>query len=199
MNCIAKSIFTGALIVTLIAPLAPVFAVSYQAPVAVSSPTEKIAEKVAPSATGEVMMKKPEYPLPFPGILPDHPLYFIKRFRDQMMERLIVDPVSKAKFYILMGDKHVEMAVLLEEKGNTVLAGTMAAKAEMYLGLAYEKLVSLKGSEKEFPGYMVEHLINAATKHGEVLTGLSDKTKDPGITSALGAAKNVLAQANSLK
>ena len=105
------------------------------------------------------------------------------------MERLIVDPVSKAKFYILMADKHIQMAVLLAEKGNTVLAGTMATKAEIYLGQAYEKLVALKGSEKELPGFMVEHLFNASTKHVEVLTGLSGTTKDAVITSALGAAK----------
>lgn len=195
MNRIAKSIFTGALIVTLVSPLAPVFAVSYQVPVIVSTTVEKTASLTS----GEVMMKKPEYPLPFPGILPDHPLYFIKRFRDQVMERLIVDSVSKAKFYILMADKHIQMAVLLDEKGNTMLAGTMATKAEIYLGQAYEKLIALKGSEKELPGFMVEHLMNAATKHVEVLTGLSDKTKDAVITSASGAAKNALIQANSLK
>jgi hypothetical protein len=173
------------------------FAVSYQERL-ISQATEKVSEPVV-GTSAEVGMKKPEYPLPFPGILPDHPLYFIKRFRDQMMERLIVDPVSKAKFYILMADKHVQMAVLLSEKGNTVLAGIMATKAEMYLGQAYEKLMTLKGSEKELPGFMVEHLFNSATKHVEVLTGFSDKTKDVVITSALGAAKNALIQANSLK
>lgn len=146
-----------------------------------------------------VMEKKPEYPLPFPGILPDHPLYFLKRFRDQLMEKLIVDTVSKAKFYILLSDKHVQMAVLLTEKGNVPLGSAMATKAEVYLSQAYERLLSLKTSEKELPGYMIEHLVNASSKHVEVLTGLSDKTKDAGVTSALGAAKNVLSQANSLK
>jgi hypothetical protein len=145
------------------------------------------------------MEKKSEYPLPFPGILPDHPLYFLKRFRDQLMETLIVDPVSKAKFYILMADKHIQMVLLLVEKGSIALGSGMATKAEMYLSQAYERLQSLKTSEKELPGYMVEHLVNASSKHVEILIGLSGKTGDAGITSALGAAKNVLFQANSLK
>ncbi|MEK7592130.1 MAG: DUF5667 domain-containing protein [Patescibacteria group bacterium] len=197
MNSLVRIFFSGVLALIFAVVVPSTVAVSYQDPV-ISQATEKVSELVA-ETSAEVGMKKPEYPLPFPGILPDHPLYFIKRFRDQMMERLIVDPVSKAKFYILMADKHIQMAVLLAEKGNTVLAGTMATKAEIYLGQAYEKLVALKGSEKELPGFMVEHLFNASTKHVEVLTGLSGTTKDAVITSALGAAKNALTQANSLK
>ena len=197
MNSLVRIFFSGVLALIFAVVVPSTVAVSYQDPV-ISQATEKVSELVA-ETSAEVGMKNPEYPLPFPGILPDHPLYFIKRFRDQMMERLIVDPVSKAKFYILMADKHIQMAVLLAEKGNTVLAGTMATKAEIYLGQAYEKLVALKGSEKELPGFMVEHLFNASTKHVEVLTGLSGTTKDAVITSALGAAKNALTQANSLK
>jgi len=35
------------------------------------------------STDGAAMKLKSEYALPYPGILPDHPLYFLKDFRDK--------------------------------------------------------------------------------------------------------------------
>ena len=46
-----------------------------------------------------------EYVLPYPGILPTHPLYFLKIVRDRIIELLISDRVNKAEFYILQADK----------------------------------------------------------------------------------------------
>lgn len=56
-----------------------------------------------------------EYALPYPGILPGHPLYIFKQTRDTILLLLITNPVRKGEFYLLTADKHLNMAVRLSE------------------------------------------------------------------------------------
>jgi hypothetical protein len=76
------------------------------------------AAPLYPSSTPQPV----NYTLPYPGILPDHPLYFVKQLRDTVLSLLISNPVRKVKFYILMADKHLSMGVVLKEKGKPELA-----------------------------------------------------------------------------
>lgn len=118
-----------------------------------------------------IMEQKVEYSLPYPGILPDHPLFFLKRLRDQIMEKLIADPVRKIEFYVLQADKYMNMGVFLIAKNNEALAVETMISGAKRMGLAISAAVALKDGGKEVPTYLVEKLTNALAKYKEVSIG----------------------------
>jgi hypothetical protein len=65
------------------------------------------------------------YLLPYPGLLPDNPLYFLKSFRDNVMGFFIGKPIEKANFSLLQADKNIAASTLLLSKENekVTLAG----------------------------------------------------------------------------
>jgi len=81
-----------------------------------------------------ISLKKEEvvYILPYPGILPDHPLYFVKTIRDRMIDWVTRDNQKKAEYYLLFSDKRVAMAAGLVKKGKDNLAISTFSKAEKY-------------------------------------------------------------------
>ncbi|EKD64922.1 MAG: hypothetical protein ACD_50C00243G0002 [uncultured bacterium] len=119
------------------------------------------------------IMTKTEYVLPYPGILPDHPLYIFKRIRDRMLDFLIVDPLRKAEFYILQADKRLGMGLVLFDKDKDDVATETIAQGENYFSQAVTVLTTLKNTGKEIPEYLIERLTNASIKHEEVLLGLA--------------------------
>ncbi len=90
-----------------------------------------------------------EYTLPYPGLLPNHSFYFLKRARDNVMGFLTSNPVKKAEFFLLQSDKQVEATYLLWEQDskNTELM-----------------LVTFREAEKHFHAAIVE--TDAAKKQG---------------------------------
>jgi len=56
------------------------------------------------------------YELPYPGLLPDHPLYFLKMTRYKIIVFFISDPIKKAEFDILQSDKRLSAGVYLLNK-----------------------------------------------------------------------------------
>lgn len=139
-------------------------------------PEQQQMEPVEEIATQSVQMV--EYVLPFPGMLPDNPLYFLKRVRDTILEKLINDPVRKSEFYILQSDKRLQMGVMLIDQGKGSLGETTVSKAEKYMEQAVRGLSSYKQNGGVVPGYVVEKLKNAMTKHEEIITGLMGKVGD---------------------
>ena len=79
-------------------------------------------EMVLKEATGssETVSKNKdiEYTLPYPGILPDSPLYFLKTARDKIVSFLISDPLKKAEFNLLAADKRLNSGIFLFNKGK---------------------------------------------------------------------------------
>ena len=126
-----------------------------------------------------------QYDLPYPGMLPNSPLYFLKQTRDWILDKLIVDPVKKTEFYILQGDKRLAMGIQLSASGNPVLAEQVISKGEKYMNSGVQSLLSLKTQEKEAPAYLVDHMNQALAKHEEVLTDLIAKTSDAAIQTGL--------------
>lgn len=124
-------------------------------------------------------ISKVEYQLPYPGILPDNPLYFLKSGRDKLMDFLIADPVRKAEFYILQSDKRLGMATGLFDKGNATLAETTLSKSQTYMDMAVSTLVNAKSGGKEVPGYLVDRLDRSLAKHIEILTERAAAATDP--------------------
>lgn len=159
-------------------------------------------KKGTASVQKQTVSKKVEYALPYPGILPDNPLYIIKAARDRIMDFLIVDPVRKAEFYVLQADKRLVMTTMLLDKVNAVLAETTLSKGETYMEKAVSTVVNYKAGGKEVPGYLVEHLTLSLAKHGEVLSERLETAAEPAktfLSAALEKVKTLETQAEKVK
>lgn len=124
-----------------------------------------------------VTVQKIDYTLPYPGILPDNPLYFLKQLRDFILNQLIVDPMRKAEFYILQGDKRLGMGVMLVDQKKDALAEETISKGEKYLNNAVTELTQLKSNGKDI-STVVDRLEKSITKHMEVIESLLTKIGD---------------------
>jgi len=159
-------------------------------------PLEPIGEQQMSS------VQKVEYSLPFPGILPDHPLYFLKRLRDTILEKLISDPIRKTEFYILQADKRLAMGNLLMEAGKGTLGESTISKAEKYMEQAISGMALHKKNGGSVPGYVIERLEKATAKHQEVITELLNKaqeTEKAGLQGSMKLLQEITASIASLK
>lgn len=143
----------------------------------------------ASSFAGE---RKPEYLLPYPGILPDHPLYFLKQIRDGILDRLIVDPLRKTEFLVLQADKRLAMGKTLAQQGKGSLAETTISKGEKYMERAVSGLSAFKSTGRPVPVSLIDTLERATEKHVEVLTTLA-------FTGELEFVKKLQAEIEKLK
>lgn len=145
---------------------------------------------------------KIEYALPYPGVLPDHPLYIVKRFRDYILEQIIQEPVRKGEFYVLQGDKRLEMSVLLLASGKRVLAETTTSKAEKYMEKAVDTLLAYQKTGTSIPTYVVDHMKLALSKHEEVISDMllsANAEQKNGLTDSLGRVHEIQERVKELK
>ena len=112
-----------------------------------------------------------DYYLPYPGLLPDHPLYWLKMMRDRTQLVLTTKQSAKAGRLLLYGDKRLGAAWALIEGNKTALGVSTLTKAEKYLEEAWDTGRDLPVRGK---------LIKAIRKHLEVLTGLKEKSGEYG-------------------
>jgi hypothetical protein len=129
---------------------------------------EDVGEKEATLAAEKVVLEKVDYVLPYPGILPDNKLYFLKMLRDKIWRLLIVGENKKIDWLVLMGDKRLAAGKVLIDTGLTGLGVTTIIKGEKYLAEA----VSLAETAKirNINVYdQLEHLRKSILKHREIL------------------------------
>ncbi len=112
------------------------------------------------------------YNLPYPGLLPDHPLYFLKVIRDRVLEFATRDNLKKVELYLLYSDKRAAMALPLANKGKDKLAISTISKGEKYF-LKIPKLIdtSKKQGSPPSPG-LVNDLKVSNSKHLEIIQTL---------------------------
>jgi len=137
---------------------------------------------------------KVEYSLPYPGILPDHPLYFLKVLRDRILDILIQDPIKRIEFNLLMADKRLNMGIFLMEKGKPVLAETTVSKGEKYFLKVIEEIKKAKDLGREVDQQLLAKLKTASFKHEEVILELLEKAPDEqkvGFNSSLELVKEI--------
>lgn len=115
-----------------------------------------------------------DYKLPYPGILPDNPLYFIKTFRDRLVGFLISDPVRKAEFDVLQADKRIGMGDLLVDKKKWDLSYSTISKGENYFQEAIDN-AQLSKKEHKNVSATVRKLSASIQKHIQVTTSLVKK------------------------
>jgi len=115
------------------------------------------------------------YALPYPGILPTHPLYVFKSLRDKIIELLVTDPIRKADFYIKQGDKKLNMGLALWDLKKPTEARAAWADALASRAKAVAVLKDYAKSEGSLPGHLVEQLTLSLGKHKEVLGAAGEK------------------------
>lgn len=111
-----------------------------------------------------------EYALPYPGILPDNPLYSIKAARDRIVSFFISDPLKKAEFDLLQADKRLQAGMFLLHKENpdVPLAISTISKGQNYFEEAVAAGVTVKKNKKLITD-LPDRLHTAALKHQELL------------------------------
>lgn len=114
------------------------------------------------------------YQLPYPGLLPDSPLYFLRVTRDKIISFLISDPLKKAEFNLLQADKRLNAGIYLFNKGKIPLAISTISKAENYFSQALDKIGDAKIQGRNI-GDLEGRMRNSLKKHEQELKNLSEK------------------------
>lgn len=131
------------------------------------APTETLAgEPMEATQSSEV---KEEYSLPYPGILPDNPLHFLKALRDRIILMLISDPVKEAEFNLLTSDKRIYAAQLLSDKGKGELSVSTLSKSNNYFHNAVSSAAEAKKMGKDIDT-VLHNMKKSIVKHQEVLS-----------------------------
>lgn len=135
-----------------------------------------------------------EYTFPYPGLLPDSPLYVFKTVRDRLVSILIKDTLKKASFDLLQADKRVYSSVLLAKKSqvNASLIVSTFSKGDNYFEEAVHNLAKAK-REKRDVTLLQGQMQTAAKKYKEVLEDIGPK-----VTSKKEAYKILLERADVL-
>ncbi|HNP89037.1 MAG: hypothetical protein BWY24_00212 [Microgenomates group bacterium ADurb.Bin219] len=121
------------------------------------------------------------YYLPYPGILPDHPLYSFKMIRDRIWLWLTSGAEKKAEIVLLFADKRLGAGRFLIEGNKIDLGITTIEKAEKYLEQAVLNLEEAK-KQGEDVSVLAKKIKTAAEKHQELISdlaqGLSSERKE---------------------
>lgn len=155
-----------------------------------ASASEKTTEPVKVQAVTEV---KADYYLPYPGLLPDSPVYKLKMVRDWLKLNVTFGELHKAQVELLFADKRIGAAQVLLDGGKSQLAASTASKGEIYLENAVNRTVKLTKNGQDVKSMLLT-LSKAIAKHSEILNQMISKTAgDDRIT-----LENSLKQTNSL-
>lgn len=142
--------------------------------------TPVFAQEMSSDSAGLTQTPTIDYTLPYPGILPDNPLYPLKAFRDRIVSMLIADPVKKSLFDLLQADKRLQSAVYLlytNDARHLELAKSTISKGENYFEEAVSQLSIAQRKRRDISGE-IRQMQLAARKHEEVLQGLKAQVSD---------------------
>ncbi len=126
--------------------------------------------QVASSSSQTSSNPQVDYQLPYPGMLPDNPLYFLKAFRDNLTAFFLSKPLDKAQFDLLQSDKNVQASYLLttQEVGKANLAQQTFSKGQENFSEAITQTVA---AQKQ--GYSISEMSKkldlANQKHQQIL------------------------------
>lgn len=116
-----------------------------------------------------------DYALPYPGLLPDHPLYVIKVMRDRILEWFTKDPVKLVEIQLLFADKRLRMGEMLMDKGKNELALSTVSKGEKYLQKAVGSYRLIRRGSKANTNSLYDNLVISSFKHIEVIQNMMVK------------------------
>lgn len=125
--------------------------------------------------TSPNMDNKTAYELPYPGLLPDHPLYLLKTLRDRTLVFVTRDYETRSKIQLELSDKRVRAGEMLMNEGKYELAVTTFSKGERYFEQAIETLQSAQTQGQAPTAGMVDQMKRSNLKHAEILKRSSKK------------------------
>lgn len=115
------------------------------------------------------------YSLVWPGILPDNKLYKLKVLRNKIIYKIIIDPIKRVEFDLLMADKTIYASKLLVEKGEIELAKDTVLKGENYYSMLVQDYNKVLLGGKKIPQDLDRKITLAAMKHQEIFEDLRNK------------------------
>ncbi len=121
--------------------------------------------------SSSIQNEKINYELPYPGILPDNPLYIFKVARDKLISFLITDSLKKAEFDLLASDKRLNAGLFLVKNNKDALAISTIAKSNNYFHEAIGKLTEAKKDGKDI-NVLVGKMNDSLKKHNQVLKNI---------------------------
>lgn len=129
------------------------------------------------SNSGLVQVTTPtpiDYQLPYPGMLPDNPLYFLKAIRDAITAFFLSKPLDKAAFDLQQSDKNIQASYLLltQQQGKAALSLQTFSQGQDDFDQALTQAASAKKQ-----GYSTKDLavkLSAANqKHEQILEAIA--------------------------
>ncbi len=111
------------------------------------------------------------YELPYAGILPDSPFYFLKPLRDKLVGILTTDPLKKAEFELNASDKRLSASLSLAREGKIDLSKDVLSKGENYFALALSDISKSKKQGIVVNG-VLERMLLASQKHEEMISAM---------------------------
>ena len=130
----------------------------------------------AKDSSQSAIMENVSYDIPYPGILPDNPLYFLKAVRDNLIGYLITDSVKKAEYNLLQSDKRLAASQKLLEEGKINLSVTTLSKSGNYFYNAIEKAADAKNKGQD-ANLILDKLLQASKKHQKIIFEMTQSLK----------------------
>lgn len=122
-----------------------------------------------------------DYDLPFPGMLPDSPFYIIKDTRDKVVGLLVMGPVNKSFYELLLSDKKLWAGRILMTSGNEALGTQTLLLGEEYFAGAVREAAKAKKQGMNVSELLAKLLVSSS-KHAEeldnALNSVSDENSD---------------------
>ncbi len=118
------------------------------------------------------------YQFPWPGILPDHPLYKLKVLRNKIIANIIYSPVKRVEFDLLMADKTLYASKLLLDKGQGELAKETALKGENYFSILVADYARAKQKNEVISGQLRARIARAYEAHQQLISYLGQKAPE---------------------
>jgi len=137
-------------------------------------PSGVLAKENEATTSAEIIQV--EYELPYPGLLPDNPLYYLKAIRDNVLKLIITDPLKKAEFDLLQSDKRLGASKMLLVKGKTDLSTTTLSKSGNYFDDAISQIQIARKQGKDIKP-LLEKLLTSSKKHQQVILEMEKNQK----------------------
>jgi len=125
------------------------------------------------------------YKLPYPGMLPDNPLYKLKTARNKLMLFMIRNPAKKAEKHLELADKQLIAALKLAEKDKMDLAIHTAFKGEHHMTKLIDELRKIDAQERDIDKGFIDTTQDASDKHVELLMGILERTESDDNSSSI--------------
>ena len=140
-----------------------------------SAMAEEATLSAETTQSASLAVEESDYYLPYPGILPDHPLYWLKMLRDKIVLELTRDPQTRFERLLLYADKRIGAAEVLVKGRKFDLGVTTTLKSENYLEQAVQQLQQLSENNKA-TAMMKGQAENSTAKHRQILEKIKKET-----------------------